>query len=327
MNVRDKDLLQSYLLTVSKYDYSVHEKRILYRLVEYCQYQLENKKITKDIRIDKSLIDTYEIEVPLNEFAKNGELDRNHLLIKKALKSLQTKIFEFQEGDTWESISIIANPKFKNKSGKIYVKFLVDEKIYNTILDFSKGFRRIGFVTAMSLESTYAMRFYELMGSKNEPIRYSVDSLKEMFKLVGKYSKANDFKKRVLDVAKKELDKSSPVSFDYKPYKKGRKIVGYEFFPKKIKENQNDAIEANKLKKKVSPQWELSRPVLDFLRNMFKFENKEIQRQIDLFKLASVEIEDFMSFLSKVYTKSQEPNIKSPKGYLINALKKETSKS
>ena len=60
---------------------------------------------------------------------------------------------------------------------------------------------------------------------------------------------------------------------------------------------------------------------------MFKFKNDEIQRNIDLFKLASVEMEDFMSFLSKIYTRSQNSDIKSPKGYLINALKKETSNS
>ena len=33
----NKDVFQSYILTVAKYDFSTYEKRILYRLVEMAQ--------------------------------------------------------------------------------------------------------------------------------------------------------------------------------------------------------------------------------------------------------------------------------------------------
>lgn len=326
MLIKNKELLQSYLLTTAKYDYSVYEKRVLYRLVEYCQYQLEGKKITKDIRIDKNLIDTYTIEVPLSEFASHGEVDNNNNRLKNALKSLQRKIFEFQDGKSWESISIIANPKFQRKKNVTYVKFLVDEKIYEAILNFSKGFRRIEIETAMNLESTYAMRFYELMGGKVDPIKYSMDSLREMFNLQDKYERINDFQKRVLDTAKRELDKSSPVSFDYKPYKQGRKIIGYEFFPKHIKENQDPSIEENKLNQKISPQWELERPVLDILRYSFGMKHSEVQRNMKLFKMSMVIIDDFAGFLKDIHTRSENKQVKNSIGYLINSLKDEINK-
>ncbi len=38
-------MIQSYLMTVSKYDFSVYEKRILYRLVEAMQCEIEGKKL------------------------------------------------------------------------------------------------------------------------------------------------------------------------------------------------------------------------------------------------------------------------------------------
>ena len=39
------------------------------------------------------------------------------------------------------------------------------------------------------------------------------DGLRERFYLQGKYAKVNDFRRKVIDVAKKELDESSPYSF------------------------------------------------------------------------------------------------------------------
>ena len=34
IRITNKDVIQSYLMTVSKYNFSVYEKRIVYRLVE-----------------------------------------------------------------------------------------------------------------------------------------------------------------------------------------------------------------------------------------------------------------------------------------------------
>ena len=41
--------------------------------------------------------------------------------------------------------------------------------------------------------------------------RIYFEDLKQRFKLKDKYSKANDFKRWVLNIAKKELDESSPT--------------------------------------------------------------------------------------------------------------------
>ena len=44
IKITNKDVIQSYLMTVSKYNFSVYEKRILYRLVEAMQCEIEGKK-------------------------------------------------------------------------------------------------------------------------------------------------------------------------------------------------------------------------------------------------------------------------------------------
>ena len=41
----NKNVIQSYMLTAARYDFSVYEKRILYRLVELAQAELQGKDL------------------------------------------------------------------------------------------------------------------------------------------------------------------------------------------------------------------------------------------------------------------------------------------
>lgn len=49
----NKDLIQSYILTTAEYDFSVQEKRILYRIVEQNQHLIEGKKLNKSYNIEQ----------------------------------------------------------------------------------------------------------------------------------------------------------------------------------------------------------------------------------------------------------------------------------
>ena len=58
---------------------------------------------------------------------------------------------------------------------------------------------------------------------KTEPIIYPVAKLKEMFAIKDKYKQINDFVRKVIEPAKRELDAAAPYSFDFEPVKDGRK--------------------------------------------------------------------------------------------------------
>lgn len=317
MKITNKDVIQSYIITAAKYDFSVYEKRILFRLVELCQSQLKGQKLDSRFKISNDLYDDKCITMPISAFLKDDK-DKNYTRVKEALRSLKYKEFEYEDDDIWQLISIIESPRIMKRSE--FVEFRIDKKIYGAILDFSKGFRKLELKTAMSFESTYTMRFYELFSEKKEPIEYRIDHLKAMFKLEDKYSRINDFFKRVIDPAKKELDKSSPYSFEFKPIKKGRKITSIKFYPIFNTKNRDPEIESKKLKKQLSPAWELDKMTIDYLKQNYYFSSKEIQVQIDLFRFAERKL-DFILFLSSMKHKC-ENKIK-PKGYLINAIKKE----
>ena len=50
VTVVNKDQIQSYIMTTAKYDFSVYEKRILYRIVEMAQGELQGVRFTTDCK-------------------------------------------------------------------------------------------------------------------------------------------------------------------------------------------------------------------------------------------------------------------------------------
>jgi plasmid replication initiation protein len=318
--INNKDVLQSYILTTAKYDYSVHEKRILYRLVEMAQTETEGLKFSSgDCRkIQHDLFGYVDIEMPISDILVN-EKDKNHKIAKEALESLSQKYLIYEDSEVWEKINIVLSPKIQKFHS--IIKFKLEPKIWDCMLDFSKGFRKYELKTAMQFESVYSMRFYELMSNQKSPLSYSVEALKEMFQIQNKYKQINDFTRFVIDPAKRELDAKSPYSFTYKPEKPSRKIIGFTFFPVYNPQHRDDNLETAELRKKISPAWDLSRPVLQYLKHQFEFTSTEVKTHVELFKTAQSQIDDFVLFMSKV--KARANRAKNPKGYLINAIRKE----
>ena len=97
------------------------------------------------------------------------------------------------------------------------------QTLWEAILDYRSGYRKLDVKRAIALKSVYAIRFYELFSGKTEPIIYPVAKLKEMFAIKDKYKQINDFVRKVIEPAKRELDAAAPYSFDFEPVKDGRK--------------------------------------------------------------------------------------------------------
>jgi plasmid replication initiation protein len=189
------------------------------------------------------------------------------------------------------------------------------------MLDFSKGFKKYELETAMQFDSIYSMRFYELLSGQKSPLTFEVEHLKEMFQVQGKYAQINDFFKRVIDPAKKELDAKSPYSFDVKMNRTGKKITSFTFLPVYRAENRDSDLARRDLQKQVQPSWDLEKNVLECLKTAFLFSSAEIKQNMDLFKRAQFEMDDFMAFMSQVKPRANRAD--NPKGYLINAIRKE----
>lgn len=316
--ISNKDILQSYILTTAKYDYSVYEKRILYRLVEIAQSETQGLKFSEDCRkIEHDLFGLVTVTLPISSVLANED-DKNYKKAKDALVALSQKYIIYEDSEIWEKLNIVAFPKIEK--GKSTFTFTLAPKIWDVILNFSKGYRKFELKTAMEFESIYSMRFYELLSGQKSPINYTIEKLKSMFQVEGKYKQVNDFLRFVIEPAKKELDEKSPYTFTYSIIKEGRKYKSLRFFPIYQPQFRDEDLERNDLQKQVSLSWDLDSKIIDYLKTAFNFNSKEIKQNIDLFKTAQKEL-DFINFMAVVKPKANRAN--NPKGYLIGAIKKE----
>ncbi len=317
----NKDVLQSYILTTARYDFNVYEKRILYKLIEIAQSEVQNLKFPQDCRkVQHDLFGFVEITLPISSILANEE-DNNHAKVKKSLISLSQKFLIYEDNEIWEKINIVVFPKIKKFDS--HISFTIHPKIWDCILDFSKGFRKFELKTTMQFESVYAMRFYELLSGQVRPLTFEIETLKEMFFLTNKYKENKDFKKYVIEPAKRELDKHSPYSFEFKINKIGRKFHSITFYPIKIDTNRDQRIEKHDLEKQLSARWILEPQTLKYLKDEYKFQPREINQWYELFKTAQKEL-DLLNFLAN--KKRYAIGAKNPKGYIISALKNEISR-
>lgn len=323
ISIKNKEVLQSYILTTAKYDFSVYEKRILYRIIELNQNLLEGKKLNDRYQVNSTLFKSKEYIMPVSAFLtkEEGKTDKNHYRIKKALKSLQQKIIEYEDDEIYRSAGIIFNVEI-NKKRADNVTFYVADFIYQTLMDFSKGYRKYELKVAMQFESIYAMRFYELLSSQKTPINYSIDKLKEMFGITDKYKENKDFIKYVILSAKKELDKCSPYSFHYETIKTGRKITAIHFVPIYQPQFEDENLKKHQLNKQISNRWYISKNMNDFLMHNFNFSDKELKNNLNLFEALynNFSEEEVLDFLVEI----REPSFyaENRKGFVIGALKK-----
>lgn len=318
--VNSKEVLQSYIITSAKYDFSIYEKRILYRQIEIEQELLLGQKIRPGVKIETNLWNDKKYTMPIQMFL-NGEEDKNHARIKKAFNSLMKKIINYEDENVIVGFPLVQHFKV-DKKGEM-VTWQCTAELVEAIVNFAKGFRKYELKTAIEFNSVYAMRFYELLSGQERPLTFTIDQLKAMFKLENKYKDTNRFISIVIETAKKELDKKSPYSFDFKINKQGKKFHSITFYPVKIQENQDPYLEKQKVLKEVSLHWSLDRGAINYLKEVFFFDTKELKQHQELLENA-YKMMDLIGFLAE--KKRYILEAKNPKGYLISCLKKEVER-
>ena len=317
--IKNKEVLQSYIITAAKYDFSIYEKRILYRQIEIEQELLQGQKARKGVIIETNLWKDKKYTIPVKWLLKDEE-DKNHYQIRKAFKALMSKIIEYDTREVSGAFPLIQRFELNKRSE--YVTWQVPHEIVDVIVNFAKGFRKYELLTAMEFESVYSMRFYELMSGKEEPITFGIDKLKEMFRLENKYKQVNDFLRFVIIPAKKELDEKSPYSFEYAINKEGRKYKSITFYPIKIAKNIDDDVRLNSVIKGLSIRYAIPKEVEEYMMNNFGITTKELKQHYKLLEAANKSL-DLLGLLTE--KKRYIADARSPMGYIVAMLRERIS--
>lgn len=224
------EIWQDNALTIARYEMTETEKNLLYMVVSQVKpedseskaYQVSVKEMARITGSERLMAEAY----------------------KQAARRLMTRVFEttLSDGDALIA-AFIASARFKK--GTDIIEIELSRHVRPLYVDLNKKFTKVQLAAAISLNSTYAKRIYELLCMyKNMPdktFRRSIVDLKAMLWVVdpktGKdsYPDWTNFERRILEVAAKEINGHTDLSFTYKPIYgdrpgRGRKpVVEVEF--------------------------------------------------------------------------------------------------
>jgi len=297
---KEIEIWQDNVLTVARYEMSEAEKNILYMVVA-------------SVRKDDPLTKMYQVSVKeMAEVTGQGELKFE--TYKQATRKLLTRVFEtaLPNGDFLQA-TFISSALYKKGAGIIEIE--LSQRVRPFYVDLNQRFTKIQLAAAISLNSTYAKRIYELLcmykNMKDKTFRRGLTELKTMLWIIdpktGKDSYTNwtRFEKAVLAVAAKEINGHTDLSFTYKPIYgdrpgRGRKPVvevGFEVFY----QAKPDPIPASSLHERLVKQFRLRPDQADTVLATHSFE--VINRQLyDIHtKAADGKVKNLGSYTAKVF--------------------------
>lgn len=216
-------LWQDNALTIARYEMTALEKNILYMVMA-------------SIKRDDKPNTTYQVSAR-ELMALTGETIKVSDL-QKATKRLITRYFEttLPNGNLLQA-TFVASAEYMTGQGIIELE--LSHKVRPLYVELKDRFTTIQLHTALTLNSKYAKRLYELFSMyKNLPdktFRIGVQQLKERLELIDsktgkdRYEKWTHFKNRVLDPSEHEINGKADLSFSYTPLKQGRSVTQIEF--------------------------------------------------------------------------------------------------
>ena len=225
------------LVQKSRFDLSIPEQKTLAYI---CAMVKPRTALENASKSDYQL----EYEFNIREYCKVCGFDynngKNYMSIKDTLKSLRDRSFwvEYPNGDE-VLLAFLQKAKSNKRSGIVQVK--IDEDMAPYLFDLGQRFTAYQLRNILGMKSAYSIRIYELMKSYEfrQKIEFDLQDLKHKLNVedVKSYAVYNDFRRKVLDVAVREINELSDLSISYKPIKKGNKFVSVVFSIRKKETN------------------------------------------------------------------------------------------
>ena len=156
--------------------------------------------------------------------------------LKDACDDLFARQFSYQERNKKGNIEHVRSrwvSEVRYIDKEATVKLIFSPSIVPLITLLEKEFTKYDIEQVSQLNSAYAVRLYELLIQWRSTGKTSQIPLLEFRKRLGvldnEYQLMSDFKKRVLDLAKTQINTHTDITVDYEQHKAGRTITGFSF--------------------------------------------------------------------------------------------------
>jgi len=170
-------------------------------------------------------------KITIKELKEKTDAIKNKVRVKKMLKKLETKTID----NTYKWISYA-------KYQKAIIEIMLNPEIKKLL---TNDFVEVDLKTVLKLDSIYAIRFYIIAKAYKERV-FLVDELHNMFQTSNSYRRDfGAFRKSVLEIVKREIDKKTNLNIDFEYLNRGRKIIKVILKAKEFNNPKIDEILAN----------------------------------------------------------------------------------
>ena len=219
----EKRIIVSNAITSGSYDYSACMMDILFMILSI----LKKEK------------DTYTISAKEIETITGREW--NYAQLTQSTELLGSRVFEIETPDTFDQIWLFSSVRYLKGKGTFEVT--LNEKAKYLFFELKNNFTSLQLKSTLTCSSKYAKRIYGLACQwqyKGEKT-YEIRDLKKILGLIDrsgneKLIKISDFQKRVLDIAKEQINAKTDMRMDYELHKEGRsfKWVTFKFSSREV---------------------------------------------------------------------------------------------
>ena len=267
MDVEEKEALlkarnyivakSNQIVQKSRYDFSMAEQRMIAYICS---------KIKPIEAIDKAKGFPFQLDYEFNilDYCKICGIEDNGRVYeecKALLKGLRDKSMWLTLEDGSETVVGWLDRVTTNKRSGI-AKIRIDDRLAPYLFDLKSKFLSYGLKNILNMKSQYSIRLYELLKSyhdmkfrpaEQKKISWTIelDELKHklMVDTIKSYENYKDFRKKVLEIAQKEINELTDISIYFEPITKGRKTEKVKFtivmkspIERYIANNKNDEL-------------------------------------------------------------------------------------
>lgn len=185
----------------------------------------------------------------------------NYQQFRDSTETLGSRMFEIETDTTYEQLWLFSSVKYLLGQGSF--KITLGEAALPHLFNLKGNFTEIQLKSLLVCSSKHAKRIYMMCckyrNLRKKKVVMTISELKEMLGLKdpkGKkkeqYTKVSQFKTKVLDVAKMQINEHTDINFDYSLHKKGRSFHWIQIFingkaQQQLEINFKISIEDNKL--------------------------------------------------------------------------------
>ncbi|HEC0041335.1 TPA: replication initiation protein [Acinetobacter baumannii] len=224
--MKNELVVKDNALINASYNLEVTEQRLI--LLAILNARETGNGITSDSKL----------EIHAKDYASRFDIsnDGAYKALKNAVLNLFDRQFSFKEQDKKGNVGTVKSRwvsriKYIDDSATLEITFAPD--VVPLITRLEQHFTSYQLKQVSQLTSKYAIRLYELLIAWREVGKTPRIELEDFRSKIGvddtEYTAMNDFKKRVLEPAIKQINKYTDITATYEQHKKGRLISAFSF--------------------------------------------------------------------------------------------------